>query len=249
MNTFLIVAASVFVIYSFLAIFIPAGGSVIIVSILAIFIEPHKAIGLMVFYFFINGIIASYIFRKHIDYKYFKKLIIPSIIGAIIGAFILVNVNKNLLLSVVIISAVYFLLKKIRQMLIKQKNKSGKKWGFGEIYTGLVSGVVQGAGLPGGGMRNSYLLSEGLTLAEMNGTTNFIGIFITIITTYSLITEKFLSFSDFNIFIWIFPLMIFTTWLSRYVILKVNEKYMDWLVIYSMVGIVVFLILRFFGVI
>ena len=127
--------------------------------------------------------------------------------------------------------------------------QSKNKWGFGEIYTGLVSGVVQGAGLPGGGMRNSYLLSEGLTLAEMNGTTNLIGIFITIITTYSLVTEKLLSFSDFNIFIWIAPLMIFTTWLSRHAILRVNEKYMDWLVIYSMVGIVVFLILRMFGVV
>jgi len=249
MNTFLIVAALVFIIYSFLAIFIPAGGSVIISSILAIFIEPHKAIGLTIFYFFINGIIASYIFRKHIDYKYFKKLLIPSIIGAIIGALILVKVNKNLLLGVIIISSIYFLFKKIRQMLIKQKKKSKNKWGFGEIYTGLVSGVVQGAGLPGGGMRNSYLLSEGLTLAEMNGTTNLIGIFITIITTYSLVTEKLLSFSDFNIFIWIAPLMIFTTWLSRHAILRVNEKYMDWLVIYSMVGIVVFLILRMFGVV
>ena len=144
---------------------------------------------------------------------------------------------------------IYFLFKKIRQMLIKQKNKSNKKWGFGEIYTGLVSGVVQGAGLPGGGMRNSYLLSEGLTLAEMNGTTNLIGIFITMITTYTLVTGKLLSFSDFNIFIWIAPLMIFTTWLSRHAILKVNEKYMDWLVIYSMVGIVVFLILRMFGIV
>ena len=117
MNTFLIVAALVFIIYSFLAIFIPAGGSVIISSILAIFIEPHKAIGLTIFYFFINGIIASYIFRKHIDYKYFKKLLIPSIIGAIIGALILVKVNKNLLLGVIIISSIYFLFKKIRQML------------------------------------------------------------------------------------------------------------------------------------
>lgn len=248
MNTFLIVAASVFVIYSFLAIFIPAGGSVIISSILAIFIEPHKAIGLTVFYFFINGIIASFIFRKHIDWKYFKKLLIPSIIGAIAGAFVLVSINKNLLLGVIIVSSVYFLFKKIRQRIIKQIKKSKNKWGFGEIYTGFVSGVVQGAGLPGGGMRNSYLLSEGLTLAEMNGTTNLIGVFITIITTYSLITGKLLSFSDFNIFIWIFPLMIFTTWLSRHAILKVNEEYMDWLVIYSMIGIVVFLILRFFGI-
>ena len=249
MNAFFIVAALVFVIYSFLAIFIPAGGSVIISSILAIFVEPHKAIGLTVFYFFINGIIASYIFRKHIDFKYFKKLLIPSIIGAVIGAFLLVSINKNILLGIMIISAIYFLFKKIRQMLIKQKKKSKSKWGFGEIYTGLVSGVVQGAGLPGGGMRNSYLLSEGLTLAEMNGTTNLIGIFITIITTYSLVTGKLLSFSDFNIFIWIAPLMILTTWLSRHAILKINEKYMDWLVIYSMIGIVVFLILRMLGVV
>ena len=98
-------------------------------------------------------------------------------------------------------------------------------------------------------MRNSYLLSEGLTLAEMNGTTNLIGIFITMITTYTLFTEKILVLSDFNIFIWIAPLMIFTTWLSRHAIFKINEKYMDWLVIYSMVGIVVFLILRLFEIV
>src|SRR3989344_5731521 len=99
---------------SLINIIVPVSGSSTVTPFLAILTNPHIAIALASFYFFLSAIVRLFIFRKDIKWKYVKKLLPLSFIGAIIGAFALIKINSLILLITIFVFVVYFFYKKIR---------------------------------------------------------------------------------------------------------------------------------------
>src|SRR3989338_256122 len=116
----------VFALTSLINIIVPISGSSTITPFLAILTNPHIAIGLASFYFFLSAVVRIFIFRRDIKWKYVKKLLPLSFIGAIIGAFALIKINPLALLIIIFIFVLYFFYKKIKTLKEDKERVSNK---------------------------------------------------------------------------------------------------------------------------
>lgn len=223
---------------SLVNIIIPISGSSTVTPFLAIITDPHKAIALASFYFFLSAIVRVFIFRSEIQWKYTKILFPLSFIGAIIGALTLVKINPLILLIIIFLFTGYFLYKKVKT-LRTNKEKSPHKLTVHSI--GLLSGFFQGTGLTGSDLRNSYLYSEKLTLPQVHGTTALIGATNFFIATVIRLITNQVTIPNLIPLLYVFPFIILGSWIGKKILYKINKRYANWIIILIMILIIVFL--------
>lgn len=226
---------------SIINIVVPISGSSTVTPLLTLLTDPHAAIALASVFFFVGAIIRVCMFRKNIRVDYVKKMVFISAIAAAFGAFSIFTIPPTVLLWIVFAFTLYFLIKKLKEMLqaTKEKityDKKSRKLTVG--FVGLFSGFLQGSGLAGSDLRNSYLYSEGLSLAEVHGTTAVMGALNFLIATVIRITLHQISFPAVGHWLIVFiPLLIMTTWIGKKVLLKTPKKYADIIVVMVMIAI------------
>jgi len=231
---------------SLINILIPISGSAIITPFLAILTDPHTAIALASFFFFLGSIVRAFIFRREIKWKYVRSLLPLSFIGAIIGALALVKINTQILLIIILIFTAYFFYKKF-QTLRKNEEKPTNKLTIHSI--GLLSGFLQGTGLTGSDLRNSYLFSERLNLPQVHGTTALIGATNFFIATIMRLLTYQITIPNLIPLLYVFPFIIVGTWTGKKLLYKINKKYADVLIIIIMILILFFLALKIVNII
>jgi uncharacterized membrane protein YfcA len=164
---------------TFINIIAPLPGSVVVNPVTAFFTDPQRAIGIGAFSFFLSGLHRAYLFRKETfqdkgNLKILKKFLPYTIVGAVGGGFLITYLNVKVLAGMIVIVALYYIQKTLRQIFTDQeiKKNAGK-----HSYIGIAafSGFLQGAGMPGSDIRNNYLRSI-LSEVSTRGVTSFIGL-------------------------------------------------------------------------
>lgn len=224
---------------SIINIIVPISGSATVTPFLAILTDPHRAIGLASFYFLLSGIIRVYLFRKNIQWHEIKILLPLSLVAAFFGALALVAINSILLLIIVFTFAVYFFLKRLK--LIPASNKKKIKQHYSTGFIGLFSGFLQGSGLAGSDLRNSYLLGKGLNLSQLHGTTALVGASNFLLATIVRLQTDQLTIPDLIPLLYIFPFVLAGTLLGRKLLYKLNEKTTNIIIVIVMITIIFFL--------
>ena len=227
---------------SIINIVIPISGSATVTPFLAILTTPHIAIGLASFFFFLSGIVRVYMFRKQIQIKYVKSLLPISLVAAIVGAFALVKINPQILLIIILIFTSYFLYKKLKDMFFQKEKKSTNKLTMHSI--GFLSGFLQGTGLAGSDLRNSYLYSKKLSLAQVHGTTALVGATNFFVATIIRLSTNQLTIPNLIPLLFVFPFIILGTWLGRKILYRIDKKYTNLIIILVMILIVLFLFFK-----
>lgn len=230
---------------SIINIIVPISGSATVTPLLAILTDPHLAIGLASFFFVLSGIVRIYMFRKETKWEYIKSLLPVSIIFAAIGAFALVKINPLILLGIIFLFTLLFFYKKIKQTYFKKEEKPMNK--FSAYVVGVLSGFLQGTGLAGSDLRNNYLFSEKLTMAQVHGTTAIIGFSNFLIATLVRLNTNQLTIPDLIPLLYVFPFIIFGTWVGKKILYKIDKKTGDEIIILTMSLIILFLALKILG--
>lgn len=226
--------------YTVLNIIVPLSGSATVTPLLAILTDPHKAIGLAIFYFFLSSLVRLYLFRKFIQWEEAKHLIIPSAIAVLLGSLSLVVVSTTILYVIVLSSAVYFLLKKLKIIEWERTRK------LTSPLVGVLSGFLQGTGLAGSDLRNSYLYSQGLSISEVHGTTAVIGSLNFFIATIARLLTHQMQLIDLTPLLYIFPFIVIGTLAGRLVLNKIDKKLADYIVIAVMIVMIIGLSLKLY---
>lgn len=116
----------------------------------------------------------------NVDWKLAKKLLIPGVIGSIIGAFLLSNVNSELVKPII---ALYLLVMGI-VILRKVKKKHAPKFNTNSKSLPVLASSGGFADAVGGGgwgpIVNSTLLSKGKIARYAIGTGNFVEFFVSL---------------------------------------------------------------------
>ena len=227
---------------SFINIIVPISGSATVTPFLAILTDPHLAIGLASFYFLLSGIVRISMFRRGIRWEYVKSLLPISLIFAAVGAFALVEINPLILLIIISVFTSFFFYKKIRQIFNKKEEKPMNK--FSVHFVGVLSGFLQGSGLAGSDLRNGYLYSKKLTIAEVHGTSSLIGTLNFLIATIIRLGTNQITVPNLVPLLYIFPFMIIGIWLGKIMLYKIDKKHADWIIIFTMGLIIFFLALK-----
>ena len=209
---------------SFFFVVIPVSGSFVLNPLLVLITDPHSAISIAAFFFLLNSIIKTSIFRKDIQYNYVKKILPISLLSAGVGAFAVGLIPDRILLILIFILSLYFLLKTIGAVL--SKKETIKKSNSLVTHTmSLFSGFMQGAGVgSGGSLRKIFLLSENLTLPQMHGTTSFISVVLLALSVGIRLATEQVKFEILMPIVYLIPIMVLATWLGRNFLKRMNKQ-------------------------
>jgi uncharacterized membrane protein YfcA len=178
-------------------------------------------------FFFLTCIPRVALFRKHIRWQIVRQLWPISIIGALCGGFIFNRISETVVALIIFAFLSYFLYQKATASFGKNKHDSKKPTRHGVMFVGFISGALQGTGLAGSDLRNGYLLSKGLTIAEIHGTTALIGgsnfLFASILRLHS----GQLTVSMATPILLLFPVIVLATYVGRHVTLKLPKVWQN----------------------
>ncbi|MCA9362788.1 sulfite exporter TauE/SafE family protein [Candidatus Kaiserbacteria bacterium] len=219
---------------SFFFVVVPVSGSFVINPLLAMVVEPHVAVSIASFFFFVNSSIKAFVFRREIASKYIKGILPISILGSALGALIVGYIPATMLLWTVFILSIHFLIKTLRNIFAKDKVK--KELNKLELSgMSIMSGFLQGTGLgSGGGIRKQYLLAENLSLAEMNGTTSFISALVLLVSVVVRLSTGQVEYGQLLPVMYLIPVMVVATMLGRTVLKKMDKKIANVVILITM---------------
>jgi hypothetical protein len=201
----------IYVIYSFLAPIVTSGGGFLVSNALTFTgVSLIVATGMTSSYFLINGLIVVGIFWKEIAWKEVRQILPLAALGAVFGALFLTQLNPAILLSFMLYFALDFLYKGTIKKDTGTKESKLSTWSMS-----LLSGFLAGTALPGGGLRNSYLLSKGYTLSQVHGTTSFIGVIVWAIKIAVLLETSILVYGNFKAIFIAIPFLFIANILIR----------------------------------
>ena len=111
--------------------------------------------------------------------------------------------------------------------MIWKEKKQTQPTKLGVVAVGLVSGALQGAGLAGADLRNGYLLSKGLSIKEIHGTTAAMGGANFLFASIVRVVSGHLTLQAALPILALFPVIVLATYIGRHVALKLNKIWQD----------------------
>lgn len=158
----------------------------------------------------------------NVDKNLFKKLVIPGVIGGVIGAYILTSISGKVIQPIV---SIYLIAMGIR-ILLKSIKKADKKRLLKEKYLkslGLVGGFFDAIGGGGWGpIVTTTLVSNGYNPRFTIGSVNLAEFFVTTAQTITFII--FMQFTHLNIIIGLIIGGVIAAPFSAYLCKKISPK-------------------------
>ena len=94
-------------------------------------------------------------------------------------------------------------------------------------FVGFFSGALQGTGLAGSDLRNGYLLSRGLSIPNLHGTTALIGGANFLFASISRVVSGELTLQMAYPILLLFPVIVLATYIGRHLTLKLPKVWQD----------------------
>ncbi len=171
MTVFIIALVSFFA--SILTFYSGFGLGTILSAVLFIFFEVNESIAITAVVHMLNNLLKLFLVKKNIDFSVLKKFGLTSILGALIGSFILKSLDKGLILfkynffdSVREVNGIKLFMALILIFFVLfELIPSLKKMQFSDKYLslgGLVSGFFGGLSGHQGALRSAFLVKSGL---------------------------------------------------------------------------------------
>ncbi len=220
----LLILAAILGIFSLLNIVAPISGSAIVTPILTAMFGVKQAIAIATVFFFISNIPRIYLFREHILWHEVKLILPASIVGAFAGSLLLVKIPEQLVLVLVFLVFLYFYIRKIRNSTTRKNKKD-------TLGVGLLSGSLQGAGLPGSDIRNGYFYARGLSIAQIHGTSAIVGSTTMLLASLVRGTTGELTLQMALPVLATFPIIVLATYVGRHIHFKLSKQVQNRIVI------------------
>lgn len=213
-------------IFTFVNILAPVSGSATVTPVLTGLVGAKDAVAVATVFFFLTCIPRIYLFRKYIRWPIVKQLWPISIIGALCGGFLFTGVPEQIIALVILCFLSWFLYQKAIASFGKKK-KEKKPTKHGVMFVGFLSGALQGTGLAGSDLRNGYLLSKGLTIPEIHGTTALIGGSNFLFASFVRLDSGDLTLHMALPILALFPIIVIATYVGRHATLKMPKIWQD----------------------
>lgn len=213
-------------VYTIINILAPMSGSATVTPVIASIVGAKDAIAVATVFFLLTCIPRAYLFRRYFRWDIAKRLWPTSVAGALLGSILLTGLNETVVMAVIILFLTYFIVQKLRSVMGKNK-KEKKPTKLGVVIVGLVSGALQGSGLAGADLRNGYLISKGLNIKEIHGTTSVMGGTNFLFASLVRVFNGDLTFQAALPILALFPIIVLATYIGRHIALKLNKKAQD----------------------
>ena len=214
-------------VFTLVNILAPISGSATVTPVLASLVGAKDAIAVATVFFFLTCLPRIYLFRKYVRWELVKTLWPVSIVGALIGSVVLIYIPEVIVLFIVLLFLINFTYQKFMSLRRNNQKQDKKPSKHGVVFIGLFSGALQGTGLAGSDLRNGYLLSRGLSIPQLHGTTALIGGANFSFASISRVASGDLTFEMAYPVLLLFPVIIIATFIGRHLTLKLSKSMQD----------------------
>ncbi len=199
-------------------------GSFILIPFAAIYFGPKEGVGIITIYFLAQNINKLVFFRKFINWKIAKKVIIWSIPGVIIGSLLLTVVPVELFKKILATLIIIYILNDIFKWLRKKKGaitKEDKKTIplFGVFY-GLTSGLIGSGNL----IKGPLFVSLGIVKEAYIGTYAATSLFMNIPKIAIYFSTKIINVGSLIQSIPFIFISIIGTYIGKHFLSKIHNK-------------------------
>lgn len=212
---------------TFINMVAPTPGSTVVNPVTAFFTDPWRAIGIAGFTFFLTGIHRVYLFRKEIlsnkkNLNMVGALLPYSIVGAVLGGTLISYLNIKILVLIIISVSLYFIWKTILN-LVDNEQEHSEPTSLSSAFVGVLSGFLQGSGMPGSDIRNNYMR---MTLPEISvrATGSLLGLFNFFIAGSIIFFHNKLERGDFYFILCVVPLLLVAQVYGKKLLTKIPDK-------------------------
>lgn len=226
---------------------LPLPGFNFFVPLFSTFMTTQEAITFITVYFLVNSLTIVLVFRAHVRTDMVKRLLPASVVGAIIGSFLGGKLNELALTILVLGFVLFFFAKKLRAAAPQSKPAGKAHDNKSAWVVGAIAGFLQGGGLGGGDVRNTYLYAKELTIQEIRATTASVGASI---FTFSLITRALsgaFKVGHLWLYMCVIPIALTSAYLGLHISAKMNTKLQRRIVLGLMSVSVILLIHKIVG--
>lgn len=219
---------------TFLNILAPVSGSATVTPLLAGIVGAKDAVAVATLFFLLTCIPRVYLFRSYIRWDIVRTLWPISIIGAVVGGFIFVGISEIVITLTITVFLLLFIFQKIIALRFNENRMQKKPTKHGVAFVGFISGALQGTGIAGSDLRNGYLLSRGLTMQALHGTTAIIGGSNFIFANSVRVASGELTWPMAWPVLALFPVIILATYFGRHVTLRLPKVWQDIIALFVM---------------
>lgn len=214
-------------VFTLINILAPISGSATVTPVLTGLVGAKDAIAVATVFFFLTCIPRVYLFRKYIRWDIVRVLWPISILGALVGSILFIHISEMVVSLIILAFLLYFLSQKLRTSFGGKKAAERKATKHGVAFVGFFSGALQGTGLAGSDLRNGYLLSRGLSIPNLHGTTALIGGANFLFASISRVVSGELTFHMAYPILLLFPIIVIATYIGRHLTLKLPKVWQD----------------------
>lgn len=233
-------------VFTLINILAPISGSATVTPVLTGLVGAKDAIAVATVFFFLTCIPRVYLFRKYIRWDIVKVLWPISILGALVGSILFIHISEIVVSLIILAFLLYFLSQKLRASFGSKNTAERKATKHGVAFVGFFSGALQGTGLAGSDLRNGYLLSRGLSIPNLHGTTALIGGANFLFASISRVVSGELTFQMAYPILLLFPIIVIATYIGRHLTLKLPKIWQDRFALLVMIVALVMITFKLF---
>lgn len=169
----------------------------------------------------IADVFALRAYWKTWDLRYIKLLMPMSIVGILIGTFLLTSLDDEVLRRLLGIFVLIFVVYKLFDKRITSVQYQHHNWHAHLV--GLVAGIGSAVANAGSPPFTIYLLLQNITPIVFVGTTTLYFALINLLKIPPLILTGILDWEVLLNVIWVFPVLPLGVWLGRKIINRINQ--------------------------
>ncbi|MFM7016751.1 MAG: sulfite exporter TauE/SafE family protein [Bacteroidota bacterium] len=195
------------------------GSSIFFIPIASFYFEPKLVLGITAFFHVFSNISKLILFGKKIEYKIAIKFIIPSVIGVIIGALLIVNQPNELFALIIgiflILFSIYFLIYPKQSIDATNKNI---------IIGGTSAGFLAGFLGTGGVIRGAAMAAFNLEKNAFVATSALVDLFVDVSRSFIYYKNEFIAFDKL---FYILPLIIISfigSYVGKIILERLNQE-------------------------
>ncbi|MEP2780888.1 MAG: sulfite exporter TauE/SafE family protein [Pseudoruegeria sp.] len=200
------------------------------VPIMALFMDPAMAAGLLLPLYIVADVYAVYLFRRAYSVRNLKILIPSALIGVIVGYFSVSHVPGDAVKLLLAGIGIFYLATSMARRLSQTERPPAPADVPRGIFWGACAGLTSYIAHAGGPPYQVYVLPQKLDKMTFLGTTTILFTSINLMKVPPYILAEQITFSSMGQSVWLAPMAIFGAWSGSRVVRLLPEKLFYYLI-------------------
>ncbi|MBE2183864.1 MAG: sulfite exporter TauE/SafE family protein [Anaerolineae bacterium] len=203
--------------------------AVLLVPLLSMVMPVQAAIGLSLPLLMIGDAAAMVMYWRTWEISYVKQMLLPTIIGIILGTILLAALPDLTLRRVLGVFTLIFIAYRLGADRLQRYEYQPKPWHA--YLAGWLSGVGSALANTGAPPFLAYMLMQPITPLTLVGTTTLYFALVNLIKLPWMLMAGMLDFQEALASLWVIPIIIGAVFVGRWIVKRINQRVFEYILL------------------